>query len=214
MDHRQCVIWLKVANGKVQSDPDIDVYTLLEKRQDSFKFFLPYTWQERMQLAESGFIYTREGDKVICYHCSLTLQNLNEETHVDPWRVHAELFPYCAHIRLCKGDKYILDILEQQPANVQQPRSVLENTNERTDGPGDHEEDVSLAIDELKKENESLKHSMACKICYDRQACIVALPCGHIVSCAQCFPALKKCPFCRKEMPERIRVSFGKENVP
>ncbi|XP_022291924.2 baculoviral IAP repeat-containing protein 8-like [Crassostrea virginica] len=68
---------------------------------------------------------------------------------------------------------------------------------------------ISLSPEEAMKENESLKESKLCKICCDRTIAIVFLPCGHLVCCGQCAPALKKCPVCRKAIKGSTRVTFA-----
>lgn len=46
-------------------------------------------------------------------------------------------------------------------------------------------------------ENRKLKEQTLCKVCLDKPVSIVFLPCGHLVTCANCAPAMKKCPICR-----------------
>lgn len=66
-----------------------------------------------------------------------------------------------------------------------------------------------LSTDEVKKENEFMKEAQICKICCEEMVSIVFLPCGHLVSCAQCSPALKKCPICRKPIKGSTKVTFA-----
>lgn len=61
-------------------------------------------------------------------------------------------------------------------------------------------EDIS---EESSKENgqnspQSSSSIPQCKICMDLDVAIVFLPCGHLVSCAMCAPAMKICPVCRE----------------
>ena len=49
----------------------------------------------------------------------------------------------------------------------------------------------------IKAENQKLKEQTICKVCLDKPVSIVFLPCGHLVTCAECAPAMKKCPICR-----------------
>ncbi|XP_062587163.1 putative inhibitor of apoptosis [Saccostrea cucullata] len=65
-----------------------------------------------------------------------------------------------------------------------------------------------LSNDEMKKENESMRDAHTCKICCDKTVAIVFLPCDHLC-CAQCAPALKKCPVCRQQVKGSTRVTFG-----
>ncbi|XP_045195836.2 E3 ubiquitin-protein ligase XIAP-like [Mercenaria mercenaria] len=58
----------------------------------------------------------------------------------------------------------------------------------------------------LLDENRALKHRMTCKVCLDNDACIVFIPCGHMVSCRQCAGRQNKCAVCRAEIKETIRT--------
>lgn len=58
----------------------------------------------------------------------------------------------------------------------------------------------------LEEENLKLKEQRLCKICMDEEVSIVLLPCGHLVSCVKCGPALKYCPICRNDIKGTVRV--------
>ncbi|XP_071115021.1 baculoviral IAP repeat-containing protein 3-like isoform X1 [Haliotis cracherodii] len=57
-----------------------------------------------------------------------------------------------------------------------------------------------------KEETQQLRESSACKICLEDPANIVFLPCGHMVACGVCSPALERCPVCRKHIRGTVRV--------
>ncbi|XP_045195973.2 baculoviral IAP repeat-containing protein 3-like [Mercenaria mercenaria] len=58
----------------------------------------------------------------------------------------------------------------------------------------------------LLEENRQLRSQMTCKICMDKDACIVFLPCGHMVSCVECAHALRKCAVCRSLIQGTVRA--------
>ncbi|KAK3091939.1 hypothetical protein FSP39_023847 [Pinctada imbricata] len=58
----------------------------------------------------------------------------------------------------------------------------------------------------LQSENKQLQELTTCKICLDEKVSIVFLPCGHLVSCAQCAPAMRKCPICRTLVKGTVRT--------
>lgn len=62
---------------------------------------------------------------------------------------------------------------------------------------------------ELVTENSELRQQRMCKICLDKEVCIVFLPCGHLVCCAECSPALQQCPMCRQKVKGRVRCFPG-----
>ena len=40
----------------------------------------------------------------------------------------------------------------------------------------------------------------------DEPVSIMFLPCGHLVTCAECVPAMKNCPICRALVKGRLKV--------
>ncbi|XP_014774540.1 putative inhibitor of apoptosis isoform X1 [Octopus bimaculoides] len=61
---------------------------------------------------------------------------------------------------------------------------------------------------DLVKENNMLKELKLCKICLDEELSVVFLPCGHLVSCASCAPALSNCPVCRQKVHGMVKTFF------
>ncbi|XP_062603050.1 uncharacterized protein LOC134264784 isoform X2 [Saccostrea cucullata] len=53
-------------------------------------------------------------------------------------------------------------------------------------------------LESLQRENTSLKDQIVCKICMEKNVSIAFLPCGHLACCADCAPAMRKCPICRE----------------
>ncbi|WAR08509.1 BIRC7-like protein [Mya arenaria] len=64
-------------------------------------------------------------------------------------------------------------------------------------------------LQNLVLENDRLKALYDCKICLDNRADVIFLPCGHIVSCPQCAPALDLCPVCRKSIMGLVKAQFA-----
>lgn len=62
-------------------------------------------------LAEAGFVFKKESDTLVCFHCEVFVNAKEFQTGTDPWVMHIKIYPYCAHVRLCKGDTYILEVL-------------------------------------------------------------------------------------------------------
>lgn len=67
---------------------------------------------------------------------------------------------------------------------------------------------ISLFVDfqTVLRENRELQDMTICKVCMVEKVNIVFLPCGHIVTCAECAPAMRKCPMCRKMVMGTIRA--------
>ena len=49
----------------------------------------------------------------------------------------------------------------------------------------------------MKKDLEKLNDKLQCKVCMEEDACIVFIPCGHLISCMDCSPGLHNCAICR-----------------
>lgn len=58
----------------------------------------------------------------------------------------------------------------------------------------------------LEEENRFLKDQRLCKVCMDNEVGVVFLPCGHLLACTFCAPALKLCPMCRKPIQATVRA--------
>lgn len=81
---------------------------------------------------------------------------------------------------------------------------LLEETMECVEGRARSEspcEDQSIA-----EKIRELQTQKTCKICMDADVNITFLPCGHLVSCATCAPALRNCPICRGLIRGTVRT--------
>lgn len=58
----------------------------------------------------------------------------------------------------------------------------------------------------LMEENMKLQDERTCKVCMDAEATILFLPCGHLVTCGNCAPALKNCAVCRSGIRGTVRT--------
>ncbi|XP_052097148.1 baculoviral IAP repeat-containing protein 7-like isoform X9 [Mytilus californianus] len=58
----------------------------------------------------------------------------------------------------------------------------------------------------LTEENRQLRDQRLCKVCLDLEASIDFLPCGHIVCCIDCAPAMRKCPVCRTYVKGTVKT--------
>lgn len=86
----------------------------------------------------------------------------------------------------------------------------LQETMNSPDGAGlnigNSSESSSTDSMRLMEENRQLKEQRQCKICMDEEVCVAFLPCGHLVCCATCAPALNACPICRAKIRGTVRT--------
>lgn len=249
--------------GIVLDKPLHPEFSVLSARQRTFKTW-PVDCPARPDvLSECGFIYEGTKDRVKCYHCSIVIEEWTE--YMDPWETHALKFGFCAHVRQCKGDDFILKIhgdnvtesdcssnielcIERNRDAIEAAKSIycytdetiraavqlivkrnvskfsgvdLVNTVEELEQvktvltpaselivQNQHSKFEDLPIDTLMEENERLKSTYLCKVCFEGEANMIILPCGHLCTCVQCISALPSCPICRVHVQGTVRAQY------
>ncbi|XP_061177181.1 putative inhibitor of apoptosis [Saccostrea echinata] len=91
------------------------------------------------------------------------------------------------------ADNNFESITEDQPRSIESLSSEMNNTN-------------LIDLQAVQKEYQELQDITICKVCMTEKVSIVFLPCGHIVTCADCAPAMRKCPICRGMVKGTIRA--------
>lgn len=209
-------------------------YNTYEQRLASYKEWPISLKQRPKELSEAGFYYTGKGDKTLCFHCGGGLKNWEESD--DPWEQHAKWFSCCEYLALQKGAKYIADVCKGQTQPIISARdasNIISTTNGSSDDEvtitnnnSDSSEEVatvaSTSASDVKTESSDSKvpvlssdspggsqdgsSSTLCKICYNKEIGVAFLPCGHVVACVDCAPALTKCAVCCGEIAASCRV--------
>lgn len=65
---------------------------------------------------------------------------------------------------------------------------------------------VFVDVEQLQKENESLKEKQLCKICMEEDVEVIFYPCRHLVCCASCGTGIRECPICRSPIQSVDKV--------
>ncbi|XP_047530918.1 baculoviral IAP repeat-containing protein 7-B-like isoform X1 [Vanessa atalanta] len=78
---------------------------------------------------------------------------------------------------------------------------ISNNNHERDSSPVSNPKQLTL-----EEENRQLREARMCKVCMDNEVSVVFLPCGHLVSCAECGAALGACPLCRAQVKALVRA--------
>lgn len=62
-------------------------------------------------------------------------------------------------------------------------------------------------LGDVRLEHQRMKEARTCKVCLDREASIAFMPCGHLVCCSVCGPAMRSCPICRELIKGTVKTS-------
>ncbi|XP_046869951.1 E3 ubiquitin-protein ligase XIAP [Hypomesus transpacificus] len=71
-----------------------------------------------------------------------------------------------------------------------------------SESPVSNEQEGDDPLEKLRK----LQREKQCKVCMDRDTCIVFIPCGHLVTCKECSESLSKCPICCGTITQKIKT--------
>uniref|UniRef100_A0A3P8SR03 E3 ubiquitin-protein ligase XIAP n=1 Tax=Amphiprion percula TaxID=161767 RepID=A0A3P8SR03_AMPPE len=100
-------------------------------------------------------------------------------------------------------EKTILDKISRTGSDYTKLELLVEdclNNSPESDTMGEKQDEDPL--EKLRK----LQMEKQCKICMDRDICMVFIPCGHLVSCKQCSESLIVCPICCGAITQKIKT--------
>lgn len=119
--------------------------------------------------------------------CHLTLIKFQDNDI--PWEQHAIWFPKCSYLLLKKTRNYV----EQIVSKLSEPE-----TNQQVE--------IETSTNNTKEDDDTTNSVFVCKICYCKKDGVLFTPCGHMIACVDCAPALSKCPVCRTALECVVRV--------
>ncbi|XP_008276362.1 E3 ubiquitin-protein ligase XIAP [Stegastes partitus] len=100
-------------------------------------------------------------------------------------------------------EKTILDKISRTGSDYAKLESLVEDClNNRPDSDTVTEKQDEDPLEKLRK----LQKEKQCKICMDRDICMVFIPCGHLVSCKECSDSLIVCPICCGAIAQKIKT--------
>ena len=70
------------------------------------------------EMADAGFYYLGDGDRVGCFYCGGKL--MNWLSNDNPWYEHAKWFPLCEYVLRKQGLEYVKNICQKHP-NLYRP---------------------------------------------------------------------------------------------
>ena len=138
---------------------------------------------------------------------------------------HARWSPKCAFVQLVKGKSFVKSARQSHPIpnefGGEHSESSSDEESEQNEANKKEDEPVPMEIPkppngllvkaesdptELLRENTRLREERLCRICYDREANIVFLPCGHLATCGNCASAFRDCPVCRAPIQHAVKT--------
>ncbi|XP_059202015.1 E3 ubiquitin-protein ligase XIAP [Centropristis striata] len=101
-------------------------------------------------------------------------------------------------------EKTILEKISRTGSDYSSLEALMEDCLNRTpeSANAQSQEKDEDPLEKLRK----LQMERTCKICMDRDICMVFIPCGHLVSCKQCSESLIKCPICCGAITQKIKT--------
>jgi len=127
--------------------------------------------------------------------------------------------PMFVCLTLCEDDTAILHLMPVEetvdPLVTNfgvTPRSNLDQRPQRTDLNIDVQNRNPITdfdpwhLAQLMEENRRLREARTCEVCMDSEVNTVFLPCGHLVCCDTCSPALRNCAVCRALIRGTVKV--------
>lgn len=177
--------------GSIAETAEFREYALESKRLESFTHWPKALKQKPDQLADAGFFYTGRGDRVVCFSCGGGLWQWEEND--DVWEEHASHYGECKYLRLCKGDNFSEEVLDEKLSNF---IAKLKDSN-LLEPKKEEEEEEKLECSETSNE---------CQICCVNKYNTVFLPCGHVFACVKCASPLQQCPLCRKRIVNVMKI--------
>jgi len=207
-EDRSAALGIIKFNGPVHSN-----FVTEQARLRSFSFWPPALPQKPQELADAGFFYTGRSDQVKCFYCDGGLESW--EPSDSPLQEHLKWFGDCAFVKMKIGNDVGVSreatSTKTMNATVEyQTKIALEDeTNRKLKDKTIKINDpvkISSNVEGLQKEVQSLREERSCKICLEKEASIVFLPCGHLCSCENCAPALRVCAVCRAPIQGLVRT--------
>ena len=176
----------------------------LESRLATFQTWPPGLRQRPEEMAKAGFFYEGVSDQVKCFSCDGGLGSWEEGDC--PQEEHAKWFPACTFLQLTLNNNLAKASTPSTngPSKDMCARALDQNVRgNKTISLEELSEDKD---DEMRQEIQRLRDERSCKICLEKEACIVFLPCGHLTTCVMCAPSLDKCPLCRSKIEALVRA--------
>uniref|UniRef100_H2ZML6 RING-type domain-containing protein n=1 Tax=Ciona savignyi TaxID=51511 RepID=H2ZML6_CIOSA len=178
-----------VFNGK-------DMFPCIDPKRPSMKFYedrissFEGKWTHSgpptiSDIAKAGFFLFDVDASVRCWYCDVVVSDVSRQW--SPWEEHAKQYPSCHFLLRNRGHNFVEAALSSDTACI----FVVTIGSTKL-----------LQCSELRR----LRDEKRCKVCLDRDAEMVFIPCGHLSTCLICTQSLRQCPVCRMKINRSYRT--------
>jgi baculoviral IAP repeat-containing protein 7/8 len=172
-------------------NPIYPQYATMKSRRRTFKRTEDISAIISSFIANAGFFYFGDNDKIKCFYCGGIL-DYSQIKNSNIWKEHSNLNTNCKFLtEYEKGNFEFTHYAEPSVINRNNTEIPVSTNNN---------------MNELIEENRQLKENQECKICLDNKIDIVLLPCRHLVCCTKCVSKLSLCIICRETIHNKIKV--------
>lgn len=184
--------------SRVEDEIAYPEFRLLPQRMLTFITWPKAIKQKPGELAEAGFFYSGQSDMVICFSCGVVLQQWENDDNC--WVEHKNsATKECSYLKLNHETVELNERIYEEFKKLNE--ASTSETTEIAKEKGVNDKDNA----DGKKDFESL-----CKICMERKANVVLLPCKHVAVCSSCVFGIDNiCPICRTEVHEKINLFYA-----
>ncbi|XP_048765138.2 uncharacterized protein LOC125672973 isoform X2 [Ostrea edulis] len=95
------------------------------------------------------------------------------------------------------------------PMKAEDLIEIMEEDNEDHQNRSTPSSQSSTEVQILQTELSSLTSTLLCKVCFTQEVGIAFLPCGHLICCRECGPAVRKCLLCDVIIKGTIKTYFS-----
>ena len=171
--------------------------TTYELRIATFdKWIFEKTGPKSTDLAHAGFFFSSFPDETCCFYCGIRLRQWT--TTDDPIVEHCVWSPYCAFMRIIKGNQFVS---HPRSNNIKKEISTTAKTEEKNTIEEPVAELALLSLSTEDKKQIEIPDTLRCKLCMENTIGTSFAPCGHACACRlNCAWAFTSCPICRAKI--------------
>ena len=152
-------------------------------------------------VAQAGFYYTGPHDRVVCPFCGGRVFNWARGD--SPLGEHVRLFPHCPFVQASEEVASLPGVLDVTPEEERDGNGTAVTSSLALPPPL---KPGAESLRQIKCENERLKASNTCKVCFDAEVRCVFLHCGHLICCVECAGKMYECPLCKERVLGYIKI--------